>query len=131
MTMSMTSPAPSFADDRFAVISQPRPGTIVELSPGSQLSVRFRRGLGTSSWHAVGVPGHLLALPVSEDGGHEFQFLVFDCTQVPTPLRLERRHPDREIAHEVCELLVVPVPVPVTGDSARTSSSAWPRTASR
>jgi hypothetical protein len=27
----------------------------------------------------------------------------------PVPLRLERRHPDREIAHEVCELLVVPV----------------------
>jgi len=125
MTMSMTSPAPSFADDRFAVISQPRPGTIVELSPGSQLSVRFRRGLGTSSWHAVGVPGHLLALPVSEDGGHEFQFLVFGADDGSTPLRFERRHPDREMAHEVCELLVVPV----SDAGARTSRPASPRSA--
>ena len=124
MSMAMTSPAPTFADDRFAVLSQPRPGTIVELAPGSQLAVKFRRGLGPSRWHVVGLPGHLLALPVSEDGGHEFQFLVFGCDDGMTPLRFERRHPDREMAHEVCELLVVPV-----SDVARTSTPASPRTA--
>ena len=121
MSMSLTSPAPSYADDRFAVITQPRPGTIVELAPGSQLAVKFRRGLGPSRWHVVGLPGHLIVLA---DGGHEFQFLVFGTEGSTTPLRFERRHPDREIAHEVCELLVVPV-----SDGARTSSSASPRTA--
>ena len=125
MSMSMTSPAPGHADDRFAVISQPRPGTIVEVAPGSQLSVKFRRGLGLSRWHVVGVPGHLLALPVSEGGGHEFQFLVFGCDDGTTPLRFERRHPEREMAHEVCELQVVPV----SDAGARTSRPASPRTA--
>jgi hypothetical protein len=122
MSMSMTSPAPSFADDRFAVISQPRPGTIVELAPGSQLSVKLRRGLGPSRWHVVGLPGHLLVLA---DGGHDFQFLVFGCDADTTPLRFERRHPEREMAHEVCELLVVPV----SDGGARTSRPASPRTA--
>ena len=125
MSMSMTSPAPTFADDRFAVLSQPRPGTIVELAPGSQLAVKFRPGLGTSRWHVVGVPAHLLALPVSEDGGHEFHFLVFGCDDGTSPLRFERRHPEREMAHEVCELLVVPV----SDSGARTSRPASPRTA--
>ena len=125
MSMSMTSPAPSYADDRFAVITQPRPGTIVELAPGSQLAVKFRRGLGPSRWHVVGLPGHLLELPLSQDGGHEFQFLVFGTEGGSTPLRFERRHPDREMAHEVCELLVVPV----SDGGARTSRSASPRTA--
>jgi hypothetical protein len=122
MSTSLTSPATSFADDRFAVITQPRPGTIVELAPGSQLAVKFRRGLGASRWHVVGLPGHLLVLA---DGGHEFQFLVFGTEGGTTPLRFERRHPDREMAHEVCELLVVPV----SDGGARTSRSASPRTA--
>jgi hypothetical protein len=104
------------------VISQPLPGTIVEVAPGSQLSVKFRRGLGLSRWHVVGVPGHLLVL---SDGGHEFQFLVFGCDDGTTPLRFERRHPEREMAHEVCELLVVPV----SDGGARTSRPASPRTA--
>ncbi len=125
MSMSLTSPAPSYADDRFAVISQPRPGTIVEIPPGSQLAVKFRRGLGPSRWHVVGLPPHLLVLPVSEDGGHEFQFLVFGCGAGTSPLRFERRHPEREIAHEVCELLVVPV----SERGARTSRPASPQTA--
>jgi hypothetical protein len=125
MSMSMTSPAPAHADDRFAVISQPRPGTVVEVAPGCQLSVKFRRGLGLSRWHVVGVPGHLLVLPVSEGGGHEFQFLVFGSDDGTTPLRFERRHPEREMAHEVCELQVVPV----SDGGARTSRPASPRTA--
>ncbi len=122
MSMSLTSPAPSYADDRFAVISEPRPGTIVEIVPGSQLAVKFRRGLGPSRWHVVGVPGHLLELA---GGGHEFQFLVFDSSDCTSPLRFERRHPDREMVHEVCELLVVPV----SDGGAGTSSPASPRTA--
>ncbi len=125
MSMSQTSPAPTYADDRIAVITAPRPGTIVEVPPGSQLSVEFRRGLGASRWHVVGLPGHLLALQVSEDGGHEFRFLVFGCDDNAAPLRFERRHPEREIAHEVCELLVVPV----SDGGARASSPAAPRTA--
>ena len=82
MSMSHDQPGPRrFADDRFAVISQPRPGTIVEVPPGSQLAVKFRRGLGPSRWHMVGVPGHLLAL------------LVGRRPRVPVPgLRLPRRH---------------------------------------
>jgi hypothetical protein len=125
MSLSMTSPVLSHADDRFAVISQPRPGTIVEVPPGSQLAVEFRRGLGQSQWHVVGVPGHLLVLPVSDGGGHEFRFLVFGCDDGTAPLRFERRHPDREMAHEVCELLVVPV----SDGGARTSTPASPRIA--
>jgi hypothetical protein len=122
MTMSLTSPAPSYVDERFAVVSEPRPGTIVEVATGSQLAVRFRRGLGASQWHLAGIPGHLLVL---KDGGHEFQFLVFGADDGSVPLRFERRHPDREMAHEVCELLVVPV----SGGGGRTSRSASPRTA--
>jgi hypothetical protein len=106
MTVSLTSPAPSYVDDRYVVLSDPPPGTIVELSAGSHLSLRFRRRLGPSRWHLADVPGHLVSLVAT---GHEFQFLVFGCADGPVPLRLERRHPDREIAHEVCELLVVPV----------------------
>ncbi|HCB06057.1 MAG TPA: hypothetical protein PLZ93_21085 [Nocardioides sp.] len=124
MTVSITSPAPSFADDRYVVVSDPRPGTIVELAPGSQLAVSFRRGIGPSQWYVTERPGYLIELTES---GHEFQFLVFESTGAPVPLRLERRRPDREMAHEVCELLVVPVPV--TGGAARTSSSSSPRTA--
>ena len=121
MTVSISSPAPSFADDRYVVVSDPRPGTIVELAPGSQLAVRFRRGLGPSRWYVTDRPGHLIELV---ETGHEFQFLVFDCTQVPTALRLERRHPEREIAHEVCELLVVAALDPVSDDDGRTPRSA-------
>jgi hypothetical protein len=102
---SLSSPAPSYADDRFVVVHDPQPGTIVELAPGSQLAVTFRRGLGPSRWRVTGLPGHVLLL---SDGGHAFQFLVFDCRDGAAPVRFERRHPDHEIAHEVCELLVVP-----------------------
>ena len=126
MSMSLTSPAPSYADDRFVVISDPRPGTIVELGPGSQLAVRFRRGIGASRWHVAEQPGHLIVLA---DGGHEFQFLVFGCDDGTVPLRFERRHPEREMSHEVCELLVVPIPEPVSAGRGRTSRSASPRTA--
>ncbi|MDX6375669.1 MAG: hypothetical protein QOD98_4657 [Nocardioidaceae bacterium] len=124
MSASTTGPA-SYADERFAVISEPRPGTIVEVAPGSQLAVRFRRGIGPSRWHVVEMPGHLLVLPVSQDGGHEFQFLVFGADDGTVPLRFERRHPEREMAHEVCELLVVPV----SDGGGQTSTSASPRTA--
>ena len=103
---SLASPAPSYVDDRFVVVGDPRPGTIVELSPGSQLGVGFRRRLGPSKWHIAELPGHLVPLAV---GSHTFQFLVFGALDSSRPLRLERRHPEREFVHEVCELLVVPV----------------------
>jgi hypothetical protein len=125
MTALLSAPTgttPSYADDRFVVITEPCPGTIVELAPGSQLAVRFRRGLGPSRWHVTGLPGHVLVLA---DNGHQFQFLVFGAEDGSVPLRFERRHPDREIAHEVCELLVVPV----TDAAARTARSAGSRTA--
>jgi hypothetical protein len=130
MTVSISSPVASYVDDRFVVVTDPRPGTIVELAAGSQLAVRFRRGLGPSTWHVTERPGHLIALA---ETGHDFQFLVFGSTEGLVPLRLERRRPDREIAHEVCELLVVPVEAPggasLSAVPARTSRSASPRTA--
>jgi hypothetical protein len=129
MTVSISNQVPSFADDRYVVLSDPRPGTIVELAAGSQLAVRFRRPLGVSRWHVAEQPGHLLSLPVPGTGGHEFQFLVFGCPAGTAPVRFERRHPEREIAHEVCELLVVPAGAPVSGAAGRTSRSASPRTA--
>ena len=120
--MSVTPTHPSSlvgtADDRIVVISDPRPGTIVELGPGCQLGIRFRRGLGESRWHIAAQPGHLL--PIAQSG-HEFQFLVFGTVDGPRPLRLERRHPDREVVHEVCELLVVPVSDAVGQTSTRAS----------
>ena len=121
-TSTLNRPASAGSDDRYVVVSEPRPGTIVELAPGSQLAVRFRRGLGASRWHVASLPGHLLVL---DDRGHEFQFLVFGADDGPAPVRFERRHPEREIAHEVCELLVMPV----SDGGARTSSPASPRTA--
>jgi hypothetical protein len=117
----LSSPPPSFADDRYVVVSDPPPGTIVELAAGSQLALRFRRRLGPSRWHLADLPGHLLALA---QNGHEFQFLVFGADG-PVPLRLERRHPERDIAHEVCELLVVPI----SEAFGRQSRTASPRTA--
>jgi hypothetical protein len=125
MSAPLTGSAPAYADDRFVVLDDPRPGTIVELAPGSQLAVRLRRCLGASRWHVAALPGHLLALPVTEGAGHAFQFLVFGCPDGTAPLRFERRHPEREMAHEVCELLVVPV----SSAGARTPRSASPRTA--
>jgi len=108
MTVPMSSPAglAGAVDDRIVVLSDPRPGTIVELTPGSQLAVRFRPRLGSSRWQIAELPAHLL--PLSQ-GGHQFQFLVFGCPDGSEPLRLERWHPERELVHEVCELLVVPV----------------------
>ena len=124
MTVTTSSPAGlvGAVDDRIVVLSDPRPGTIVELTPGSQLAVRFRPRLGSSRWQIAGLPGYLLPLV---QGGHEFQFLVFGCPAGSEPLRLERWHPERELVHEVCELLVVPV----SDAGARTPSSASPRTA--
>jgi hypothetical protein len=122
MSAPLTSTAPTYVDDRFVVLTDPRPGTIVELAPGSQLAVKFRRGLGPSRWHVVGLPRHLVVL---DDRGHEFQLLVFGAQDGTAPLRFERRHPEREMAHEVCELLVVPI----SAGRARTSRSASPRTA--
>jgi hypothetical protein len=121
---SLSNPASSYLDDRYVVVNDPRPGTIVELGPGSQLAVRFRRGIGASRWHVAELPGHLLALPTSEGAGHEFQFLVFDSAGGSVPVRFERRHPDREIAHEVCELLVLPVTEAVTSDAGQRSKPA-------
>jgi len=129
MTISMSSPSGlvGAADDRIVVISDPRPGTIVELTPGSQLAVRFRPGLGASRWQIAELPGYLVPLAQAT---HEFQFLVFGCPEQAAPLRLERRHPEREPVREVCELLVVPVsPVSPVTVAARTSSTASPRSA--
>ncbi|HEX5087467.1 MAG TPA: hypothetical protein VFV89_06630 [Nocardioides sp.] len=116
---SPSSPAPTYADDRFVVVHDPKPGTIVELAPGSQLAVTFRRGLGPSRWRVTGLPGHLVLLSA---GGHVFQFLVFDGSDGAVPVRFERRRSDHEMAHEVCELLVVPDSV--SRADARTSTSA-------
>ena len=109
---SLTSPAPAYVDDRYVVVSDPRPGTIVELGAGSQLGIGFRRRLGLSRWHIAELPGHLVPLAV---GGHTFQFLVFGAGDASRPLRLERRHPERPFVHEVCEVLVVPVSDPAVG----------------
>ncbi len=119
MTVTMTNRAAPVGavDDRIVVISDPRPGTIVELSPGCQLAVRFRPTLGLSRWQIAELPAHLLALA---EGRHQFQFLVFGCPDGSEPLRLERWHPEREHIHEVCELLVVPV----TDAGVRTPTSA-------
>ena len=124
MTVTMSSPAGlvGAVDDRIVVLSEPRPGTIVELTAGSQLAIRFRPRLGSSRWQIAALPTYLLPLA---QGGHEFQFLVFGADDGSTPLRFERRHPDREMAHEVCELLVVPV----SDAGARTSRPASPRSA--
>ena len=102
MTVTMSSPAGlvGAVDDRIVVISDPRPGTIVELTPGSQLAVRFRPGLGSSRWQIAELPSYLL--PLVEDR-HAFQFLVFGNAEETVPLRLERRHPDGELVREVCE----------------------------
>jgi hypothetical protein len=109
-------------DDRIVVLSEPRPGTVVELTAGSQLAVRFRPSLGPSRWQIAELPGYLVPLAQS---GHEFQFLVFGCPEATVPLRLERRHPDRELVRDVCELLVVPV----SDAGVQTSMPASPRTA--
>jgi hypothetical protein len=120
-SVPLSTSAPSYADERFVVVRDPGPGTVVELSPGCRLAVTFRRGLGPSRWHVAALPGHVVLLA---SGGHEFQFLVFGGPGGSSPVRFERRHPDREIAHEVCELLVVPTPDPVSYAGARTSRSA-------
>jgi hypothetical protein len=93
-------------DDRCVVLQDPRPGTVVQLGAGAQLGVRFRRHLGASRWVVAGLPGHVVQL---SGDGHELVFLVFGTTAEPAPLRLERRHPDRGLVHEVCEILVTTV----------------------
>ncbi|MXG91356.1 hypothetical protein [Nocardioides flavescens] len=106
-------------------LSDPRPGTIVELGAGEQLCLRFRPRLGASRWRVAAHPGHLLPLePASGAEPHELHFLAFGGAA--GTLRLERRHPDREIVHEVCEVEVVPLGL---SDAARTPTSAARRTA--
>ena len=122
MTITSASLAPTDVDDRYVVLTDPRPGTVVELAAGSQLAVRFRPPLGASRWRVAARPPHLVPLA---EGGSGFQFLVFGGPDGTTPVRFERRHPERDIAHEVCELLVVPV----SDGDARTPRSASPRTA--
>lgn len=100
------TPDPAPPDRRCVVVCDPGPGTVVQLAAGAQLGLRFRRHLGSSSWHVAELPGHLIQL--AEDG-HELVFLVFRGSEAPAPLRLERRHPDLGTVHEVCELMVVPV----------------------
>lgn len=117
MTATLSSEHSQPTDDRVVVLTDPRPGTILELGAGAQLGLRFRRGLGASRWVVAELPGHLMQL---SGDGHELVFLVFGVTDTPAPLRLERRHPDRGSVHEVCELLVVPV----TAAGGRTSRSA-------
>ena len=113
MTVTMTKPSGlvGAVDDRIVVVHDPRPGTIVELTAGSQLAIRFRAGLGPSRWQIAELPGYLVPLV---QAGHEFHFLVFGCPAGTEPLRLERRHPDRDLVRDVCELLVVPVSDPST-----------------
>jgi hypothetical protein len=106
MTEADARPAAVYADDRYVVLTDPRPGTVVELAAGSQLAVRFRPPLGESRWRVAARPPHLVTLAEDASG---FQFLVFGSPDGTTPVRFERRHPERDIAHEVCELLVVPV----------------------
>ena len=48
MTVTMSNPLPGCTEDRYVVLTDPRPGTIVELGAGSQLAVRFRPPLGAS-----------------------------------------------------------------------------------
>ena len=86
-------------------LTDPRPGTVVELTPGAQLVLRFRRGLGPSRWHVAGRPDHVVLL--GSGSGHELHFLVFGGT--PGTVRLERRHPDRGVVHEVCEVRLEPL----------------------
>jgi hypothetical protein len=114
--------------ERHVVVSEPRPRAVVELAPGSQLAVRFRPRLGASRWHVTGLPGNVLVL--AEADGREFQLLVFDRGPdrdgASTLVRFELRHPERETAYEVCELLVVPL----SDDRVRASGpSASRRTA--
>lgn len=111
----MTVPAP-------VALCDPRPGTVVELEPGGRLAVSFRPRIGASRWQVTDADSRLVPLA---DGGHEFQFLLFRGLERPTRLRFERRHPEREMAHEVCELTVVPV----SAAAGRTPTTAAPRTA--
>lgn len=115
----MTVPVP-------VALCDPRPGTVVELEPGGRLAVTFRPRIGASRWQVTDADSRLVPLA---DGGHEFQFLLFGGLQRPTRLRFERRHPERDMAHEVCELTVVPVTGGVSA-AGRTPTTAAPRTAS-
>jgi hypothetical protein len=117
MTLALTSPERTSFDDDLVVLHDPGPGTVVELGAGARLCVRFRARIGSSRWHAAAVPGHLVQLV---GDGRELVFLVFGTASAAVPLRFERRHPERGIVHEVCELLVLPVS---PGD-VRTSTSA-------
>lgn len=82
-------------------LSDPRPGTVVGLAPGSRLRLRLRSGLVSSRWHIAVLPGNLLPLVCEES---ELSFLAFDGA--PATLRVERRHPRSDDVREVCELRI-------------------------
>ncbi len=98
-------------------VADPRPGTVVGLTPGSQLCLRLRSGLGPSRWYIADHPGNLLPL---HRGDSELSFLAFEGA--PATLRLERRHPRSRAVREVCEIRVE-----VTG--SRTLAAAGRRSA--
>jgi hypothetical protein len=115
MTITATSPAPHgsryapLTEERVVVVTDPQPGTIVELAAGCQLGIRFRRSLGESRWRVAETPRYLVAL---QQASHEFVFLVFGRnfdSEVAQSIRFERVHAERGLIHEVRELLVVPV----------------------
>jgi hypothetical protein len=82
-------------------LADPRPGTVVELAPGSRLCLQLRSGLGPSRWYLAAHPSNLLPLVRDE---FELSFLVFEGA--PAALRLERRHPRSHVVREVRELRI-------------------------
>ena len=106
---SLTSPAPAYVDDRYVVVSDPRPGTIVELGAGS----RWASGSGAVSGSVGGTsPSSRVTWwrwPSMATSSSSSSSAAGDGS---SPLRLERRHPERAVVHEVCEVLVVPVSDP-------------------
>jgi hypothetical protein len=127
MSATATSPAPRVnraTEERVVVVTDPRPGTIVELAAGCQLGIRFRRSLGESHWRIAETPRYLVAL---QQATHEFVFLVFGSdfdTEVAQTVRFERVHPDEGLIREVRELLVVPILDGISDDAGRTPTFA-------
>jgi len=98
-------------------LSDPRPGIVVGLAPGSRLRLRLRSGLVSSRWHIAQLPGNLLPLVCEES---ELSFLVFDGA--PATLRVERRHPRSNDVREVCELRIEVGEAVETAGSGRRSA---------
>jgi hypothetical protein len=90
---------------RVHVVEDPAAGQVVELAPGSQLQLRFRRRFSGGAWQVIGRPGHLV--PLVEEG-HEMTFLVFGGGEThDAPLRLVRHRDAQAEPCEVRELMVV------------------------